>query len=180
MKTLTTAFLAITLAATPLVLDQSFNAQAQGGSAFSGQDKPATPAPPTTQDKPAMPPETQPSPATQDKPAGPAAPDKAGAPDTRINGKWHFVFDTSGGDRDFEAEFTVDNEGKVTGTWDKSPATGTYKDGHLVMAFETHSEEAGETAQLQLDGKMGEASTITGSWAFASYDGTFKATRPKP
>ena len=174
MKTLSTVVLAITLAAAPLLIEPSLTVQAQGGSIdLATQDKPATPAPPTTQDKPA----TQPIPSTQDKPA---APNKAGTPDNRINGKWHFIFDTSGGDRDFNAEFTIDAEGKVTGTWDKSPATGTYKDGHLVMAFETHSEEAGETAQLQLDGKMDEANTITGTWAFSSYDGSFKAMRPKP
>ena len=178
MKTLTTVVLAITLAAVTLVIEPSPFAQAQGRSIdLATQDKPATPATSTTQSKPATPPDTQPIPSTQDKPA---APDKAGTPDTRINGKWHFIFDTSGGDRDFNAEFAVDAEGKVTGTWDKSPVTGTYKDGHLVMAFETHSEEAGETAQLQLDGKMDETNTLTGTWAFASYDGSFKAMRPKP
>lgn len=100
--------------------------------------------------------------------------------DKRLNGKWHFVFDTEGGDREFEAEFSVDPDGKVTGTWDKSPVAGTYKDGHVQLAFETTSEEANETAQLQLDGKIDDSSTITGSWAFSSYNGTFKATHPTP
>jgi hypothetical protein len=119
----------------------------------------------------------QDTPVTKDKPANQDKP--ARQPDTRINGKWHFVFDTQGGDRDFEADFTVDADGKVTGTWDKKPATGTFKDGHLQMAFDTYSEEAGETAQLQLDGKIDDSATITGNWAFSSYDGTFTATRPK-
>ena len=108
------------------------------------------------------------------------AQDTPASPDKRIDGKWHFVFDTQGGDREFEAEFSVDADGKVTGTWNNKPATGTYKDGHLLMAFDTYSEEANETAQLQLDGKIDDSSTLTGNWAFSSYDGTFKATHPKP
>ncbi len=97
-------------------------------------------------------------------------------PDARINGKWHFVFDTAGGDR----EFNVDADGKVTGTWVDAPATGTCKDGHLQMAFDTYSAEVGATAQLTLDGKIDDTGTISGTWTFASYDGTFKATHPKP
>ena len=73
----------------------------------------------------------------------------------------------------------VDAEGKVTGTWAGKPASGTYKDGHLTMAFETHSDEAGETATLQLDGKMDDAMTLSGNWAFGEYDGNFKAIHPK-
>ena len=113
------------------------------------------------------------APAAQETPAKPAV-------DSKINGKWHFVFDTQGGDREFDAEFTVDADGNVTGTWEKSPATGTYKDGHLLMAFDTHSEEANETATLHLDGKFDETNTLTGNWTFSSYEGTFKATHPKP
>jgi hypothetical protein len=116
---------------------------------------------------------TQAAPAAQDKPSKPAV-------DSKINGKWHFIFDTQGGDREFNAEFTVDADGNVSGTWDKSPATGTYKDGHLLMAFDTYSEEANETATLHLDGKFDDTNTLTGNWTFSSYDGAFKATHPKP
>jgi len=115
------------------------------------------------------------TPAAQDKPAAPAA-----GQDQRINGKWHFVFDTGGGDRDFSAEFTVDAQGNVTGTWEKAPATGTYKDGHLLMVFDVTSEEANETAPLHLDGQMDDSGSITGTWQFSSYDGAFKAVHPKP
>ena len=118
------------------------------------------------------------APAPNPAPA-PAAPAKPAA-DSKINGKWHFVFDTQGGDREFDAEFAVDADGNVTGTWEKTPATGTYKDGHLVMAFDTHSEEANETATLHLDGKLDDSDNITGNWTFSSYDGTFKAAHPKP
>ena len=120
-------------------------------------------------------PATPPAPAAQDKPAAPPA-----TPDQRINGKWKFVFDTQGGDREFNAEFTIDADGNVTGTWEKAPATGTYKDGHLLMVFEVTSEEANETAPLHLDGKLDDSETITGTWQFSSYDGAFKATHPKP
>ena len=120
-------------------------------------------------------PATPPAPAAQDKPATPPA-----TPDKRINGKWKFIFDTQGGDREFNAEFTVDADGNVTGTWEKAPAAGTYKDGHLLMVFEVTSEEANETAPLHLDGKLDDSESITGTWAFSSYDGAFKATHPKP
>jgi hypothetical protein len=119
------------------------------------------------------------APATPDKTtsAPEKSPDKS--QDNTVNGKWHFVFNTPGGDRDFDADFTVDAEGKVSGTFGKSAAAGTYKDGHLQMAFDTTTEE-GETGQLQMDGKLDEIATLTGTWSFSSYDGTFKATRPKP
>jgi hypothetical protein len=116
----------------------------------------------------------------QDKQDNPAKPDKQDKQDKRIDGKWHFVFDTQGGDREFEAEFSVDADGKVSGTWDNKPAAGTYKDGHLQMAFDTHSEEANETATLKLDGQIDDSETLTGNWSFSSYDGTFKATHLKP
>lgn len=113
-------------------------------------------------------------------PAAPAAQAAPATPDKRINGKWHFVFDTTGGDREFNAEFTVDADGNVTGTWEKAPASGTYKDGHLLMVFDITSEEANETAPLHLDGKIDDSDTITGTWAFSSYNGAFKANHPKP
>jgi len=113
---------------------------------------------------------------TQTAPEKPAKP----AVESKINGKWHFVFDTQGGDREFNAEFTVDADGNVSGAWEKSPATGTYKDGHLLMAFDTYSEEASETATLHLDGKFDDTNTLTGNWTFSSYEGAFKATHPKP
>jgi len=115
------------------------------------------------------------TPAAQDKPAAPQA-----SQDKRINGKWHFVFDTSGGDREANAEFTVDAEGNVTGIWEKVPATGTYKDGHLLMTFDVTAEDLNETAALHLDGQMDDSNTITGTSTFSSYDATFKATHPKP
>ena len=45
---------------------------------------------------------------------------RAAEPDT-VTGKWHFVFDTEGGDRTFDSVFDQ-SAGKVTGKWDVSPA----------------------------------------------------------
>jgi len=41
------------------------------------------------------------------------------------------------------------------------------------------SEESGETAPLKLVGKLDETAALVGTWEFSSYNGTFKATRPK-
>ena len=102
------------------------------------------------------------------------------APATGITGKWHFVLDTSGGPRDFDADFTIDPDGNVGGTFGKSTVVGTFKEGHLLLDFSTTSEEAGETAQLKIDGKFEDPATLAGNWQFSSYDGTFRAIRPKP
>jgi hypothetical protein len=96
-----------------------------------------------------------------------------------VNGKWHFVLDTPGGDRDIDAEFAVDADGKVTGKFGKTDAAGTYKDGKLDMNFSLTAEETGETAPFKLVGKLDETSSLTGNWEFSSYAGTFKAMRPK-
>jgi hypothetical protein len=102
------------------------------------------------------------------------------AEDTGINGKWHFVMDTPGGDRELDAEFAVDGDGKVTGKYDKAAVAGTYKDAKMDLSFEMTSEESGETAPLKLVGKLDDSGALVGTWEFSSYSGTFKATHPKP
>jgi hypothetical protein len=96
-----------------------------------------------------------------------------------IEGKWHFVMDTPGGDREMEAEFAVDADGKVTGKYGSTDVAGTFKDGHLLLNFQMTSEESGETAALKIDGKLDDTAALTGTWEFSSYNGTFKASRPK-
>ncbi len=103
----------------------------------------------------------------------------AHAQDAGINGKWHFVLDTPGGDRDVDAELAVDSDGKVTGKWGKADVAGTYKDGKLDLSFPFTSEESGDTGSIKIAGKLDESSTLTGTWEFSSYNGTFKAARPK-
>jgi len=95
-----------------------------------------------------------------------------------LDGKWHFVMDTEGGDRESEAEFAVDPDGKVTGTFGKDKVAGTFKDGKMNLSFQITSEEAGITDDLKFDGKIDDSGTLVGNWAFSSYSGTFKATHP--
>lgn len=102
------------------------------------------------------------------------------AQDAGINGKWHFVLSTPGGDREVDAEFTADSDGNVTGKWGNADAAGTYKDGKLALKFQFTSEEAGTTADMSLDGKLDDTAALAGDWAFSEYNGTFKATRPQP
>jgi hypothetical protein len=96
-----------------------------------------------------------------------------------IDGKWQFTLDTPGGERHLDADFKVDADGKVTGTWGTSSVAGTYKDGKLTLAFQFTSDEAGETAEMDVDGTMDEKGVLSGKWKFSSYDGTFTASRPK-
>jgi hypothetical protein len=97
---------------------------------------------------------------------------------TGINGKWHFVLETPGGDREVDADFTVDADGNVTGKWGSSDVAGTYKDGKLALDFQFTSEEVGATAAMKIDGKLDDTAALAGDWAFSEYNGTYKATRP--
>lgn len=99
------------------------------------------------------------------------------AQDAGINGKWHFVLDTPGGERDVDADFTVDPDGNVTGKWGNADVAGTYKDGKLALSFQFTSEEAGTTADMKLNGKLDDSGAIGGDWEFSEYNGTFKASR---
>lgn len=102
----------------------------------------------------------------------------ANAQDTGINGKWHFVLETPGGDREVDADFTVDADGNVTGKWGNSDVAGTYKEGKLALDFQFTSEEVGTTAAMKMNGKLDDAAALAGDWAFSEYNGSFKAMRP--
>ncbi len=102
----------------------------------------------------------------------------ANAQDPGVNGKWHFVLNTPGGDRDVEVDLSVDADGKVTGKFGDTDVAGTYKDGQLALDFQFTSDEAGVTAAMKMTAKLDETSALNGSWDFSSYNGTFKATRP--
>jgi hypothetical protein len=103
----------------------------------------------------------------------------SGAQADGVNGKWHFVLDTTGGDREVDAEFSVDADGKVTGAFGNASVAGTYKDGKLDLDFPFTSDEVGETAQMKILGKLDDPAALTGNWKFSTYDGSFKAARPK-
>jgi hypothetical protein len=104
----------------------------------------------------------------------------ATAQQSGIDGKWHFVLDTPGGDREREATFAVDADGKVTGKFGDAAVAGTFKDGQMALDFQVTSEESGETAAMKLTGKVDESGALVGNWEFSSYNGTYKAARPKP
>ena len=100
-----------------------------------------------------------------------------------IAGKWHFVFNTEGGDRNIDAIFEL-NADKVTGKWDVSetkkdgdPVAGTFADKQMNLAFEVNSEIGPGT--MKLKGKLDDDGSLSGDWAFSDYAGTFKATRMK-
>lgn len=99
-------------------------------------------------------------------------------PANGINGKWHFVLDTPGGERNVDAEFTVDNDGNVTGKWGTADVTGKWKEGSMALEFPFTSDEAGVTASMKINGKLDDAAGLNGDWVFSEYNGTFKATRP--
>ena len=93
-----------------------------------------------------------------------------------IAGKWHFVLQTTDGDRTYDPIFTQDGD-KVGGKWDKSDVKGTFTDGKLNLEFPANSDEVGEGI-LKITGQL-EKDQITGDWSFQTYDGKFKATRVK-
>ncbi len=100
-----------------------------------------------------------------------------------VAGKWHFVLDTPGGDRELDSVLEQNAE-KVTGKWavatgkDGDPISGTYTDKKLALEFAFNSEEVGP-GTMKITGKLGDDGALTGDWAFQDYSGTYKATRIK-
>ncbi len=101
-----------------------------------------------------------------------------------VTGKWHFVFDTEGGDRTFDSIFEQTAD-KVSGKWDVSPSkangdpvAGTFTQKQLALEGTINSEEAGP-GTLKIKGQLADDGTLSGSWVFQDYSGTFKATRQK-
>jgi len=104
----------------------------------------------------------------------------AHAQDQGVNGKWHFVLDTPGGERENDSMFTVDKDGNVTGKFGDTDVAGTFKGGELNLNFDFTSPEAGATAPMKIVGKIDETGALIGTWEFSEYSGTFKAMRPAP
>src|SRR5258708_7306541 len=102
----------------------------------------------------------------------------ADAQNTGVIGKWHFVLTTPGGDREAEAEFAVDADGKVTGKFGSTDIAGTYKDGQLDLDFQFTSDEAGVTAAMKMSGKLDETSVPNGNWDSSPYNGSSNAPPP--
>lgn len=91
-----------------------------------------------------------------------------------VEGKWRFVFQTEGGERIVNPNFHLDGE-QVTGKWDDADVKGTFKDGKLDLSFPYTSDEAGP-GTLKIQGEL-KHDTLTGTWAFQDYTGSFKASR---
>ncbi len=107
-----------------------------------------------------------------------ATPAQVARPANDISGKWHFVYQTDGGDRDSDGDFKLDGD-QVAGKWNgTADVKGTFKDGVLDLAFPYNSDEAGMTATLKMKGKLQDGK-LTGTWEFSDYSGAFTATRPK-
>jgi len=105
-----------------------------------------------------------------------AAAPMASAADPGISGKWQFVLNTEGGDRTAAASFQQDGDA-VHGKWGDANAdvAGSFTNGKLDLAFPYNSDEAGQ-GTLKLKGTL-DKDTLTGTWEFQDYNGTFKATR---
>jgi hypothetical protein len=97
------------------------------------------------------------------------------APD--VSGKWHFVLDTPGGDREVEAVFQGDGD-RITGKWGKEDVSGTFTAGKLDLSFPITAEETGEKGTLKITGKLLH-DQLVGDWQFSDYNGTYKASREK-
>lgn len=106
--------------------------------------------------------------------AGQAA--QAPASSADISGKWHFIYQTEGGERENDGNFIVNGD-QVSGKYASADVKGTYKDGDLNLAFPFDSDEAGMKAILKMKGKLKDGKLV-GTWEFADYSGEFTATRP--
>ncbi len=92
-----------------------------------------------------------------------------------ITGKWHFVLETPGGNREVDVNLTAAGN-QVSGTWGTAPVQGTFKEPNLDLSFPYTSEESGDKGTLQVKGQL-QGDTLTGKWEFGEYSGTYKATR---
>jgi hypothetical protein len=97
------------------------------------------------------------------------------AAQSNLDGRWQFVLDTPGGERDVDVLFKVDGD-QVTGKWDKEDLKGSYQGSDLQLSFEITPEETGEKGMLTIRGKV-DGDNITGTWEFGEYKGDFKANR---
>ena len=92
-----------------------------------------------------------------------------------LSGKWNFVWQTPGGERQSTLTFTQKGE-KVEARFPdaKEPVTGTLKDGKLSLAGPVYSAEAGATADFHLDGTLADHE-LKGTGAWGEHQMTFTA-----
>jgi hypothetical protein len=94
-----------------------------------------------------------------------------------VSGKWHFVFQTEDGERNFDATIQQDVD-KVTGKWGDADVQGTFADGKLSLEFQFNSVVGPGT--LKMNGQLAEGA-LSGNWEFqasgGTYTGTFKGSK---
>jgi hypothetical protein len=102
------------------------------------------------------------------------------AADSGVTGKWNFVLDTEGGERQAPAEFGLDGK-NVTGNFAGTEVKGTFDEARLELKFSFESEEVGK-GTLVFKGKL-DGGALVGDFSFETeaqtYSGTFKATHPE-
>lgn len=102
------------------------------------------------------------------------------AADSGVTGKWNFVLDTEGGERQAPAEFGLDGK-NVTGNFAGTEVKGTFDEAKLELKFPFESEEVGK-GTLVFKGKL-DGGALVGDFSFETeaqtYTGTFKATHPE-
>jgi hypothetical protein len=99
----------------------------------------------------------------------------AGAATGDVAGKWKFILETPGGQRDIDADFTQQGS-QLGGKWGNGDAKGTCQNGQFELSANIDSPEAG-AGTFKAKGKL-DNGALTGTWDFKEYNGTFKATRP--
>jgi hypothetical protein len=83
-----------------------------------------------------------------------------------LNGRWNFVWQTPGGERQTTLRLQQKAE-HVEAFFPeaKEPITGTFKDGRLSLSGRVFSSEAGEAADFHLDGTWSDGELKgTGGW----------------
>ena len=91
-----------------------------------------------------------------------------------IAGKWQFVLQTGGGERQQAVELQLDGQ-NVTGKWAGADVKGTFVDNKLNLAFPFSSSEGGLSGTLKIVGTLAD-DQLTGDWDFEGHSGTFAAS----
>jgi hypothetical protein len=91
-----------------------------------------------------------------------------------LDGNWHFIFHTDGGDREYPVSLKV-TDGQVSGKLGDFDVKGTFKDGALDLAFAVDVPDAG-SGTLVIKGALANGA-LTGNWEFNGYSGPFNAAR---
>ena len=83
-----------------------------------------------------------------------------------LNGRWNFVWQTPGGERQTVLRFEQKTEHvEAFFPETKQPVTGTLKDGRLSLSGRVFSSEAGQDADFHLEGTLSNGELKgTGGW----------------